>query len=166
MTWWSATTLARSRAIQAQLTVLLKPTILAPIPPLAITAVPGETISLGAQLHGALPIYCRWRLLRHSGGNVVVSNQTVSQPSTFISYTVAANSSGVFALILTNAAGGSLSTVTGTNAFLTVLADSRRRPDPGRPMGSGHGLHDMNAPHATPRPTTMATAYSNRRGIP
>jgi len=75
-------------------------------------------ITLGA--NWTVPaIYCRWRLFRTSGG---VSSYPIKPPRTltFINYTVQATSSGAIALILTNVAGGSLSTVTGTNAFLTV----------------------------------------------
>lgn len=108
----------------ARLTVLINPTMLSPVPPLSLTAVAGELLTLRGQLRGTLPIFVRWRLLRTAGGQVTLSpDQTNNQHAISKTFTVGANDSGRIAISITNVAGGSLSQTT-TNAFLTVLADS------------------------------------------
>jgi len=107
-----------------RLTVLILPTMLAPFPPLNLTAVAGERLTFSAQLRGTLPIFARWRLIRTSGGNIIISpDQTNNQHLITKSYTLLPTDSGRIQISLTNAAGGNLSQ-TVTNAFLTVLADT------------------------------------------
>lgn len=113
----------RTRISQpAELDVLLGPFLAAPAPPVHITAVAGETVTLGVRLEGSLPIYCRWRLFRPVGGQVLVS-EVVTQRLVYISFPVTPDSAGAYTVILTNQFGGSPG-IARTNAILTVLADS------------------------------------------
>src|SRR6185503_943749 len=108
----------------AQLTVLIPPLMISPSPadPLRISAVVGDTLTFGAQLHGSLPIFARWRLLRNVGARIDVDDIATS-PFTKFTHTVATNSAGRVQLSMTNVAGGGLGTSV-TNAFLTVLTDT------------------------------------------
>jgi hypothetical protein len=118
----------------ARLTVLIAPIMISPSPaaPLQLTAVAGETLNVGAQLHGTLPIFSRWRLTRNSGGTIsgagfdpVRGDATNFTHFASASRLVATNDSGRIIINLTNIAGGSLAnTAVVTNAFLTVLADT------------------------------------------
>lgn len=113
----------RSRVSQpAALSVLSPPVLVAPAPPIRITAVPGETVTLGVQLQGTLPIYCRWRLFRPSTGQVL-SDQVLTQRLSYITFPVTTASAGAYTVILTNNIGGSFG-VARTNAILTVLTDT------------------------------------------
>jgi hypothetical protein len=106
----------------AELTVLLPPVLLTPAPPIHVTAVAGETVTLGVELEGSLPIFCRWRLFR-SGSGQVLSEQSLMQRQSYLTVPVTSASAGAYTVILTNDVGGALN-VARTNAILTVLSDS------------------------------------------
>jgi hypothetical protein len=107
----------------AFLRVLITPYLQSPAPPLNISAVVGEPLTLGVQYVGTLPVWTRWRLFRASGGGTILVDQTNSASSSFYSFVVNTNSAGAYTVILTNVAGGSQS-FAWTNAILTVLTDS------------------------------------------
>jgi hypothetical protein len=117
----------------ARLTVLILPIMISPSPaaPLQLSAVAGETLNVGAELHGTLPIFVRWRLTRTGGTTISGAafgpggDSTNSVHFAAASRVVVAADSGRIILNLTNIAGGSLAaTAVVTNSFLTVLADS------------------------------------------
>ncbi len=107
----------------AELLALTTPSLVAPAPPLHLAAVSGGTLTLGVQVNGKLPIYCRWRLFRPGGSGQILSDQLLTQRVSTITFPVTAGSAGAYAVILTNEVGGILGLAL-TNAVLTVLADS------------------------------------------
>jgi hypothetical protein len=110
-------------SLPAQLTVLLPPVLEAPVPPVHLTAVAGETLTLGVQLQGTLPIYCRWRLFRPGPSGQILSDQILTERNSYITFPVTTNSAGAYTVILTNNVGG-FANVARTNAILIVLADT------------------------------------------
>ena len=106
-----------------RVTVLIRPTLLSPVPPLNVTAAAGDTLTFNGQLRGTLPIFARWRFIRTNGQNFIVANQTNNDHSITASHTFAANDSGRMAVSLTNLAGGTLGVVTNI-AFVTLLVDT------------------------------------------
>jgi concanavalin A-like lectin/glucanase superfamily protein/CotH protein/lamin tail-like protein/Ig-like domain-containing protein len=109
----------------ARVAVHVLATMIAPVPALTnITAVAGQTMTFSAQLRGTLPIWTRWRIVRNSGGNIILTpDQTNTQHFVTKRWTLQANDSGTVRVTVTNIAGGSLS-LAATNAFITVLADT------------------------------------------
>src|ERR1043166_6233002 len=114
----------------ATLTVLLRPRITAPTAPLRLTAVAGETVTLGVETSGALPIGYRWRQIRTNGTSIIFTNLLLNQNVCLLTFTAATNSAGTYALSLTNVAQPS-SSVLITNAILSIVAD-----------GDGDGISD------------------------
>jgi hypothetical protein len=106
----------------AELTVLLPPLLLAPTPPIHVTAVVGETVTLGVELEGTLPIFCRWRVFRPVDGRILLE-QVLTQRVSYLTFPVATNSAGAYTVIMTNSIGGAMN-VAQTNALLTVLSDT------------------------------------------
>jgi len=130
-TTWYATLTDASGTVQtpsATLTVLILPQIVEPVPPLSMTVVQGETVTLGARLRGSRPIHLRWRrfpLSGLSGGNQLLE-QTNFTGMTFLTVSnIATNQTGIYTLLMTNIAGGSHAIIgVRTNAFVYVLPDS------------------------------------------
>jgi len=115
-----------------RLTVMLAPLLLNPVPRLGLTAVPGQTLTLGTQVRGTKPIWLQWRKFAATGGNqgllkagFINSNQDFLVVTNISTNNALPNSAGFYTLQFTNIAGGNLSTVNiRTNAILTVLLDS------------------------------------------
>jgi hypothetical protein len=107
----------------AELIVLSPPSLRAPVPPVPIAAVSGEKLTLGVELKGILPIFCRWRLFRPDGTGLVLTNQILNERVSSITFPVTAGSAGAYTVILTNQLGGAMN-IPWTNAILTVLADT------------------------------------------
>lgn len=115
----------------AMLAIKRVPSMLAPSPALQISAVPGQALTLGAQLHGTFPLWVRWRLLG-PGGSQTLGEETLPSPGplptmvtqafSFLTLHVQPNSGGTYVLVATNAA--SIVQTMFTNAVLTVLQDS------------------------------------------
>jgi hypothetical protein len=110
----------------ATLRVLIPPTLVVPDPPLNLTAVVGDNVTLSARTRGTKPIWTVWRrfdLPPGTGGNIVRQG-AVNANVDFLTLTnIGTNATGRYAMLMTNIAGGALN-VQRTNAFLTVLADS------------------------------------------
>jgi hypothetical protein len=94
-----------------------------PSPALPLSVVVGETVTLGVETTGTLPIGYRWRHIRTNGTSVSLTNFVLNQNICFVTLAVGANSAGTYTVILTNAAQPS-SIIQRTNALLTVLPDS------------------------------------------
>jgi hypothetical protein len=114
----------------AQLTVLTKPRLLSPVPPLQLAAVLGETVTLNVEATGTLPIGYRWRQVRTNGSSLNITNFVLYENACFLTLTVGSNSAGAYTVILTNVVQPT-SGVQLTNAQLTILADtdSDKMPD-------------------------------------
>lgn len=140
----------------ATLTVRAVPAMVAPVPPLQLTAAVGDTLTVNARLSGTLPIYARWRWIPFGGGNIILSNQILNERVASVSFVVPTPEPGRIRLSLTNAIGGSLG-VAATNAIVMVLADSDgdRIPDA---YERAHGLNenDPNDAAADPDGDTMS----------
>jgi hypothetical protein len=113
--------MAVSRA--AELAVRTLPTLAAPVPPVQLTAMVGETITLAVRVNGHLPIYCRWRLFRPDGSGRVLTNQVLTDRVAVLNVPINASSAGAYTVILTNEVGGSL-LVARTNAIVTLVPDA------------------------------------------
>lgn len=126
--WYAALTDASGtiQTTSATLTVLIPPQMVEPVPPLTLTPVAGETITLGARLRGTRPFHLRWRR-NLSGGVQLLEQSNLTVMTTFVTITnIATNQSGTYFLLVSNLAGGSVTATTAvrTNAYVTVLPDS------------------------------------------
>lgn len=107
----------------AELTALTLPKLAGPVPPLQLTAVPGETLTLGVKLRGKLPIYCRWRVFKPGNIGSILASEVLTQRVATLNIPVTINSAGAYTVIMTNEAGGSLG-VAFTNAIVTLAGDA------------------------------------------
>jgi hypothetical protein len=132
----------------AELKVLSEPKMIEPVPPLYLTAVVGETVTLTATTRGTKPMLYRWAHRSPSGVTTVVTNQLLDSHIGFLSLAnVNPSHTGAYILILTNEAH-SLPDLQFTNAVLTVLADSDRDSMPDV-WESAHGFNPQNPADAT-----------------
>ena len=111
----------------ARLTVLLAPQLISPNPRLDLTAVAGETVTLGTQVRGTKPIWLQWRKFSLAGANqgLMRGGFINTNMDFFTTNIVSTNAVGIYTVQFTNIAGGGLGSGTQrTNAILTILADS------------------------------------------
>jgi len=115
----------------AALGIKLRGTLLAPTPPLQISAATGDVVTLGAQVHGTFPLWVRWRLFRPVGSQILRTEtlpspgplpMVITQGTSFLTINVQSNSGGAYAVILTNAASAAQTAF--TNVVLSVVVDS------------------------------------------
>jgi hypothetical protein len=174
-------------SLDARLTVLLAPRLIHPVPRLNLTAVPGDTLTVGAQLRGTKPIWIQWRKFNSAGGSQgIVKSGFVNTNQDFLvipnlsTNSAVANSAGILTIQFTNSVGGSLGT-TSTNhvAFLTVLLDSNANGIPdnwesdyfGSPTGAdrdadsdGDGMSNRAEYLAGTNPTNAASYLKIEQG--
>jgi hypothetical protein len=118
----------------ARVTVQIPASMLSPVPPLHLTAVAGETLNVGSQLRGSLPIFSIWRLVRTNNNQTISGNNfgpggfaANNQHFASASRLLVTNDSGRILMQLTNVLGPANGHGQGapwTNAWLTVLADT------------------------------------------
>jgi len=110
-----------------RLTVLLLTQLINPAPRLSLTAVPGQTLTLGTQLRGTKPIWLQWRKFSTNGVNqgLLKAGFINTNQDFLIIPNITNGSAGFYTLQFTNIVGGNLgNTSIRTNAILTVLLDS------------------------------------------
>lgn len=111
----------------ARLTVMLAPQQVSPVPWLELTAVAGETVTLGTEVRGTKPIWLQWRKFSLAGQNqgLIRGGFINTNMDFFTTNIVHTNAVGIYTVQFTNIAGGGLGGGTQrTNAILTILADS------------------------------------------
>jgi hypothetical protein len=108
----------------ADLKVLYAPELLVPVPPLQLSAVAGQTITLSAITRGVTPMLYRWQHTGPGGGTTILAEQVLDSNTAFLTLPkVTAGSAGTYTLVLTNEVHPATDLVF-TNATLTVLADT------------------------------------------
>jgi hypothetical protein len=141
----------------AYLTVLLRPQMVVPVPPVRIIATTNGPITLGAQTIGTLPMHYRWRRVAPSGAGLIIANFFHTSRTHFASFPLTGLTNGTYAytLILSNVAHPVLN-IAQTNAFVTIVADLDRDglPDdyenvqqlnPGDPVDAGADADGMGS---------------------
>jgi len=108
----------------AEVRLLAAPEMSAPVPPLELTAVAGEPVTLSARTRGTTPMRYRWSRTAPGGGSTVVAEQVLDANVVFLRLgAVTAADAGTYTLTLTNEFYPALDR-TFTNARLTILADA------------------------------------------
>lgn len=115
----------------AELTVLYAPGLLAPVPPLQLSAVAGQTITLSAFTRGSTPMLYRWQHSSPGGITTILDERVLDSHTAFLTLpNVTATAAGSYSLMLTNEAHPATDLVF-TLATLTILPD-----------GDGDGMPD------------------------
>ena len=157
----------------ARLTILLPPSVVQPVPPVHLTVLVGQDVTLGVQTRGTRPMSYRWRRVLANNASLIVANRVLDSRTDFlpIHNVVAALDGAYYTVTLTNAAYG-LPNLVFTNCFLTVLADSNSNGIPdewesayfGSPTGAdrdgdadGDGLSNGAEYMAGTNPTNAAS---------
>ncbi|MBI4327346.1 MAG: immunoglobulin domain-containing protein, partial [Chloroflexi bacterium] len=126
----------------ATLTVLVYPTLSAPVQPLLITATVGQEVTLGAETGGTLPMRYLWR---HVPTSRLLANVVLNSHYGLLSFIAQADSGGAYTLTLTNAAYSNPN-LTWTNWFVTVLIDTDNDGLPDS-WETAHGLNPNSPPN-------------------
>jgi hypothetical protein len=109
----------------AELKVLLPPTLIQPVPAMRVTAVAGETVTMGVQTRGTKPMLYRWRRVLSTGAALIVTNRTLNANSDFLVLpNVQTNLNNAYFLIILTNELYTAQNLAFTNAYLTVLDDS------------------------------------------
>jgi hypothetical protein len=108
----------------AVLSVVVRPSVETPEPPLHLTAVEGGSVTFSARTHGTTPMLYRWRHIPPVGSPRLRGDFVIDRNEGFFNIpSVTSADAGIYTLILTNEFY-TAPNVQHTNAFLTVLADT------------------------------------------
>ena len=134
----------------ARLTVLAPPEMAAPVPPVNLTAVAGDRLTVSARVSGTLPIAARWRWTHGDGTTFTIADQIITERVAPFSFVVPNDTIGRVRVSLTNSIAGTLGFAV-TNAIVTVLADSDGDHIPDV-YERAHGMNENNPADAEADP--------------